>query len=624
MVMNSHPFSMKWAQIKGKSGGMNLPKALTEFLDNDIDSQKGVANMFTYMKSFMNTVTNKACLLIWSNSVGLEDIAHLYGLGETIPKKGEGSIGDKNHGHSAAVAFLSPETMYSETRLADGRTRSLEFRVDAFNTVVDKMTTSEAMDYRKIDVKEYMTVEPFRTAARADYLAAVIKAIRAPEMKDSLANIMNMKTMPYMLHILEFGVDHPHTNTLLDAEISDFFPSLSLVYSSILKSGYSILFEPNARSGGLLRADAESALTPLIDPKTFVPISFNVDIYEYETPLRKETYLHISVTCGGHEREFYITDCPFVNKRLKKTELIHEPNPAWSNAVLVGNFSFEYNCIQEDIFKKYSTALGSDLRGVDNTRGIYTNIFGRILGKPYWSKAWSAARNSGYIGASLSIASKKIANLYFGLQSNKHNSELADSHPVIQAFLDIAMKCMIKNYSDYKRATSKSGVKVWRADKFFDQILGNKVDEPAPKKDGVKVADVANSPDATNSASETASVSDSTNSIVESVESEGETAVAKPEQKKMDEPLKPLTAEPAKPLEPTPKIPEPVERKGLTFEAASSGKLIAMDDTTVLGEIPGLSQSANLQKYFEVLNRQFGHEKAKRVFILLSNEFIEL
>ena len=618
---------MKWAQIKGKSGGMNLPKALTEFLDNDIDSQKDVPSKQTYMKSFMNTVTNKACLVIWSNSVGLEDIAHLYGLGETIPKKGEGSIGDKNHGHSAAVAFLSPETMYSETRLADGRFRSLEFQVDAFNAVVDKMTTSEAMDYRKIDVKDYIVVEPFRKVSRGEYLLNIMKAMRAAEMKSDLADIINIKKSSWMLHVLEFGVDHPHTNTLLDAEISDFFPSLSLNYSLILKSGYSILFEPNARSGGLLRADAESALTPLIDPKTFVPISFNVDIYEHETVLRKETYLKISVTCGGHEREFYITDCPFVNKRLKKTELILEPNPSWTSARLMGNFTFEYNCIQEDIFKKYSNALGSDLRGVDNTRGIYTNIFGRTLGKPYWSKGWSAARNSGYIGASLCIASKKIANLYFGLQSNKHNSELADSHPVIQAFLDIAMKCMIKNYSDYKRASSKSGVKVWKADKFFDQILGNKVDEPASKKDeSVKVADATT---VSGTASETASVSDGANSIVESVESETETAVvATPDQKKMDEPAKPTEhakpTEPVKPAEPIPKIPEPVERKGLTFEAASSGKLIAMDDMMVLGEIPGLSQSANLQKYFEVLNRQFGYEKAKRVFTLLSNEFIEI
>jgi hypothetical protein len=359
-----------------------------------------------------------------------------------------------------------------------------------------------------------------------------------------------------------------------------------------------------------------------------VPISFNVDIYEHETIVRKETYLHISVTCGGHEREFYITDCPFVNKRLKKPELILNANPAWTHATLVGNFTFEYNCIQEDIFKKYSTALGSDLRGVDNTRGVYTNIFGRILGKPYWSKNWGAARNSGYIGASLSIASKKIANLYFGLQSNKHNSELADSHPVIQAFLDTAMKCMTKNYSDYKRATSKSGVKVWKAEKFFDQILGNKVEpEPVPTpepKEPTDVPGVPTPPYVSDSASER--MSDSANSVVDSADSEGEVLTApvpivKPDQMTMDEPVKPV--EQVKPVEPTPKIPEPVPRVGLTFEAASSGKLIAMDNTTLLGEIPGLSQSANLQKYFEMLNRMYGYEKAKRVFTLMSNEFVE-
>ena len=615
MVMNSHPFSMKWAQIKGKSGGMNLPKALTEFLDNDIDSQNGVDTKHTYMKSYMNTTTHKACLVLWSNSIGLDDIAHLYGLGETIPKKGEGSIGDKNHGHSAAVAFLSPESIYSESKLADGRFRSIDFRVSDFNTAVERMTLSESMDYRKIDVKDYIVVEPFRKAERTEFLTGLVKNIRAPEMKDDFGEIILTKKSSYMLHVLEFGVYHPHTHVLLDAEISEFFPSLSLHYSSILKSGYSMLFEPNARSGALLCADAETALSPLIDPKTFAPIVFNVGIYEHETIVRKETYLHVLVNCGGHEREFYITDCPFVNKRLKKTELIVEPNPQWSNAVLVGNFTFEYNNIQEETFKKYSASLGSDLRGVDNTRGIYTNIFGRTLGKPYWSKSWSAARNSGYIGASLSINSKKIANNYFGLQSNKHNSELADSHPVIQSFLDIAMKCMIKNYSDYKRATSKSGVKVWKADKYFDQLLGNKTDEPVLVPKPLEPVITNETSDAS---SESVSMSDGANSVVESVESETVTPmpVAPPDQKTMH-------VEFVKPAEPIPKIPEPVERKGLTFEAASSGKLIAMDDMTILGEIPGLSQSANLQKYFEVLNRQFGYEKAKRVFTLLSNEFID-
>jgi hypothetical protein len=139
----------------------------------------------------------------------------------------------------------------------------------------------------------------------------------------------------------------------------------------------------------------------------------------------------------------------------------------------MGTFTLEYNCVSEESYKKHSSSLGSDLRGVDNTRGVYTNIYGRSLGKPYWaSKGWSAIRNSGYIGANLSINSKKVANSYFGLQSNKHNSELADSHVVVQAFLDVAMKCIIKNYSDYKKSTSKSGVKTWNTEKFFKQLLG--------------------------------------------------------------------------------------------------------------------------------------------------------
>jgi hypothetical protein len=129
-------------------------------------------------------------------------------------------------------------------------------------------------------------------------------------------------------------------------------------------------------------------------------------------------------------------------------------------------------------------------------------------------------------------------------------------------------------------------------------------------------------------------VSDGANSIVDSVESEGEIApvpIVKPGQMTMDEPVKPVEpvepvkpVEQVKPVEPIPKIPESVTRVGLTFEAASSGKLIAMDNMTLLGEIPGLSQSANLQKYFETLNRMYGYEKAKKVFTLMSNEFVEV
>lgn len=614
---------MKWAQIRGKSGGMNFPKALTELIDNDIDSQLSLTHSVkhTYIKSFTNALTQKAYLLLFSNSQGLADIAHLYGLGETIVKKGEGSIGDKNHGHSAAVAFLSPDSIYSETCVAAGTTHSLMFRVGAFNAHVDTMADSSTADYRKIDVKEYMTVFSGRDEAQLETLLYAAKTLRTPELKADFDEILSQTKSNYMFHILEFGSSHAHMNTLLDGELIDFFPSLSLHYSSILKGGYTILFEPNAKTVPHKKADSASALSPFVSVEQYPTITFLCNIYQVD----KETYLQVTVNCGGHERDFYITDTPFQNKRLKKSEVVQEPNPAWAmlEQTLVGSFTFEYNCISEEAYKKYSTALGSDLRGVDNTRGVYTNIYGRTLGKPYWSKTWGAVRNSGYIGASLSINSKKVANTYFGLQSNKHNSELADSHTVVQAFLDLSMKCLIKNYSDYKKkGTSKSGVKVWNTEKYFKQLLGSKDEEPAV--------------DEPNSA---------TNSVVNSVSDSEEQLQHLPPPVTMlhsssgltpSAPVDVLTSNPTPNptlsvdhlpellMPPSTRIPKPVERKGLTFEAASSGKLIAMDDVIVLAEIPGLGQSANLQKYFETMNREFGPDITKSIFTSIATGLIDV
>lgn len=612
---------MKWAQIRGKSGGMNFSKALTELIDNDIDSQLSLTGSVkhTYIKSFTNPVTQKAYFLLVSNSQGLADIAHLYGLGATIVKKGEGSIGDKNHGHSAAIAFLSPDTIYSETRVAAGTTHSLMFRVGAFNAHVDTMADSPTADYRKIDVKEYMTVFGGRSEAQLETLLYAAKTLRTPEFKADFDEILSQTKSNYMFHILEFGSSHANMNTLLDGELIDFFPSLSLHYSSILKSGYTILFEPNAKSAALKKADSESALTPFVSVEQYPTITYLCSIYTVDSAV-KETYLQVTVNCGGHERDFYITDTPFQNKRLKKSEVVQEPNPAWATLqqTLVGTFTFEYNCISEEAYKKYSTALGSDLRGVDNTRGVYTNIYGRTLGKPYWSKSWGAVRNSGYIGASLSINSKKVANTYFGLQSNKHNSELADSHPVVQAFLDVSMKCLIKNYSDYKKkGTSKSGVKAWNTEKFFKQLLGSKDDEPVVDEDKSGTNSVVNS------------VSDSEERLLLPPpvtmlhSSSGLTPSAPaPSPTPSVEPVVTSLADLLMP--PSTRIPKPVERKGLTFEAASSGKLIGMDDAVVVAEIPGLGQSANLQKYFETMNREFGPDVTKSIFTSIATGLIDV
>jgi hypothetical protein len=49
-----------------------------------------------------------------------------------------------------------------------------------------------------------------------------------------------------------------------------------------------------------------------------------------------------------------------------------------------------------------------------------------------------------------------------------------------------------------------------------------------------------------------------------------------------------------------------------------------MDDNIFLAEIPGLGQSTNLQKYFEVMNKQFGPDVTKGAFKTLALALIDV
>jgi hypothetical protein len=49
-----------------------------------------------------------------------------------------------------------------------------------------------------------------------------------------------------------------------------------------------------------------------------------------------------------------------------------------------------------------------------------------------------------------------------------------------------------------------------------------------------------------------------------------------------------------------------------------------MDDVVVLAEIPGLGQSANLQKYFETMNREFGPDITKSIFTSIATGLIDV
>ena len=680
MVNNSQPYSLTWAQIRHKSGGLNLPKAVTEFIDNDIDAQKENSNGYSFMKSYYNESENIGYVAFWSESTGLTDIAHLYGLADEIVKKGDNNIGDKNHGHSAAVAYIRPNSIYSETKvLATQEIHSLEFKVAEFDARVENMNTGIEHDYRNIDVTSSMIVMNNKNQHFNTVLQIIANAVRTEDLKDDLLSIINGTKSSYMIHIMEFDNTHRYSQTLMDDELNEFLPSINLHYGDILRKGYQIVFESNASSIPTKFANTNTALSPILAPTKFRPITIMCTIYECNNNNKKETFLQCVVVIGGHELTFYISDLSN-DARTKKPVIFHQAKPYYVHAIKEGTFTFQVNCVSEDVFTRHSNSLGTDLKGVDNTRGVYTEVFGRILGKPYWDKLWGAARNSGYVGAILSINSKKVVNKYFGLQSNKHNSELGDSHPVIQKLLEITMKGIIKNYSDYNCQTTKTGVTTWKYEDVFTHLFEktgakkkrtkNEIANTTPlqttEKPIQEIAismnestldtlqraaneDISPSPELVESPSseivqspaselvESPSseiVQSPASELVESpsseiVQSRASELVEQPSSELVEQPSSKLVEQPSSKLMEqssseiadqlrNTKLPEIKQTisEGLTIIACTNGKILIQDDGLQIGELPGVGCATMLQRWLENVNTHYGETVTKS---LISN-----
>ena len=226
---DSFPFSKMWTSIRETTGSLTLFKAFSEWYHNDVDSQKEKGSGYSYTKSYFDPITKTAYVLHWSGSSGIGEIKHLFSLGNTIPKKGANNIGDKNHGHAAAVGYFNPTCIYSESRaLSDGNYQSLTFNVKAFDKHVEKMKTGEITDYRKISVDDYMNGQYQKNIAHQDIITKIKASIVDNDMKSDLESILNSSKTSYMLHLMTFDQNHSNSSTLIDDEIISVFKSISL------------------------------------------------------------------------------------------------------------------------------------------------------------------------------------------------------------------------------------------------------------------------------------------------------------------------------------------------------------------------------------------------------------
>ena len=469
---DSQPFSHKWTGIRGTSGGLTLFKAFSEWYHNDCDSQKDSG--YSYTKSYFDVDTKTAYILHWSGSSGISQIEHLFSLGSTIVKKSSDNIGDKNHGHAAAVAFFNPTSMYSES-LADGKYQSLTFKVKDFDDRVEKMNTGEETDYRAISVKDYMSIKREKNALYHEITTKIKDSIVDSEMKSDLESIMASNKSSYMLHLMTFDQNHLYSKSLIDDEYNNLFKSISVYYCDILKDNYTIKFEASSKpiKGPITRvADSTTAISPILDPEVYHPIHIACSMYEYTNKKTEEidTFMKGEMRVEGHSCRFYVENGG--TEKRKVYPIRFESKKEWSNAIEKGSFALSLNCPSKQLFTAYSNHLGS----VDEARGVLMKMFGCILGKPSWDKeSMGSQRNAGYFNIMVDMLSKNTANTYFGLKSNKHNSDLLDSHPVIRYFIGKIVKGIIDNYASYKVSTSTSGVKVWDSCHIFKQLLNKPI-----------------------------------------------------------------------------------------------------------------------------------------------------
>jgi hypothetical protein len=481
VIQSGHPFSMKWNSIRQEAGGMSIAKAITEGIDNDIDANATE----TYIKSWKDPMSLTAYLLTFNNGNGLDDLPHLFGLGEKILKKAETKIGNYNHGHAATVGYFNPTSYHAYSKTSSSAPKLLNFQVQDFDNDVAALSRGGGnSDYRAVDHTKYMSVSNSVTDINFT-LSHIAKKTQDSNMKVFLQQIISGTAPHFLVNLYTFKKGHRFYKESVDNELVNTFPSLSLTYNQPLSKGYKIVTEVSStdekKVGYIVKkADKSTIISPICSRETYPSITFLCKMFSSEN----EDYIHSHVQLeNGESKDLYLTDKVDDGRKtvntMFPTTVFRED---WNSSAFKfeGDFRLDINCPSEAIFKAFSNSLGTDLKGVDNTRGIYTRYMDRGGGKPFWmpggvnNGGWPAARNSGHIGALLQSDDKRFIEKYLGLQSNKHNTDLSSSHALIKRFLTLVMTSIIAKYTGQGLATNTSGVKKWVLSDVCDMLMEKK------------------------------------------------------------------------------------------------------------------------------------------------------
>jgi len=511
------------------------------------------------------------------------------------------------------------------------------------------MNTGEENDYRAISVKDYMSIKRAKDEAYNETIKKIKDSTTDIEMKTDLESILDSSKSSYMLHLMTFDQNHLYSKSLIDDEYNNLFNSISLYYGDILKENYTIKFEASSSpiKGPITRvADSSTAISPTIEQEVYHPIHITCSMYEYTNKKTKEvdTFMKGEMRVEGHKCVFYVEDASSEKRKLYPIRF--ESKKEWEGATEKGDFTLSLNCPSKPLFTAYSNRLGSDIRGIDEARGVLMRMFGCFLGKPSWDKeSMGSQRNAGYFNVIVDMLSKNTANTYFGLKSNKHNSDLLDSHPIIRNFIGKIVKSIIDNYTNYKINTSTTGVKVWDSDKVFKQLLGKPISRVAPKVDSdenlltlineIVTSEVAAVPDETPSeGSDVDSDADTVEAVVEVTEPVVEVVeVVEPvaEVKPAVAEVRPALADVAEPVAavvpvqqsettlPNHKVGDVRIATGLVFNPSIDGTLSMIDNSNVVCRILSVGHGSALKSYFESVKSTKGDDYVKGLVKAMSD-----
>jgi hypothetical protein len=496
---------MTYKSCRGAAGGMDLPKAYTEGVDNSFDAGalvhiSGLVTVKLPKQSSKEVDTQVFFEL--NDAAGLAAMPHLFGIAdEAAVKMEKADAGIFNSGHTAATGFFDPKEAYSESAI-DSTLYALTFKAADFVSDYEKYPD----DMSKAKISTHMRVYDERLSSRQTLLEKILERISDPQVKEFFGKLVANQLPNYMLHVYILREE----KQLDPDQFRQFMPALRMTYSEILSEGayiIHVLDDSENPENNVIRYASENAIDPLWDTVKFPVLMANAEFRRNKTGLVAKITLYNEADMGV-TKVFYAA--PSNNGQRKGAlEPSTEAPVGWDKIQPFIEVTYRMNIIGEAAAHDLYRALGggnrhSDIQGIDDMRGILLKWAYRLLGKPYWKKGgkerlgFGDARNMKFarcvISAESCNADARQAKLdivdSLKIQSNKHNCEMDTCDPMISFIHTILFGTLTHSYShcnDGINRGPKGRTTPWKLDEFYRELIKN-WGPPKEKKEMKRVA----------------------------------------------------------------------------------------------------------------------------------------